>query len=132
MQSELELLCRSCGLCCDGSLFGRVDLEPDEVSVRTRLRVLPSGKGFEQPCSALESAGSDRCCTVYDERPRACRRFLCRLYDRHRRERGRLEGRLAVVRRVRALLAALPVDPEEATPDYLELARMLTEHFSRA
>lgn len=150
--SDLTLLCRSCGLCCDGSLFGRVDLEPHEVVTarRHRLRVVASGTAFEQPCSALQagSAGAERECVIYDERPAACRRFVCRLYERHRTEGGPLEARLERVRRVRTLAAALeqsglrPADFEDADaadpriaatmPMYVELVGCLELDFSRA
>ena len=148
-------LCQSCGLCCDGSLFGRGDLQPGEVegARRNRLRVLPGAKGFEQPCSALANAGAGlRSCSVYDERPLACRRFVCRLHERYREEGGLLEERIAVVRRVRWLVARLeasgrtPADLEtaahsdgpttaEAEEDlrhYRELTRILEEDFARA
>jgi hypothetical protein len=156
-EAELATLCGSCGLCCDGSLFGRVDLEPDEVEParKHRLRVLQGGKAFEQPCAALASSGTGggpRRCTIYDERPLACRRFVCRLYDRHLREGGPIEERLAVVRRVRLLVASLeasglaptdfesaqasaqPLDPRAALAmqAYRELTRSLEEDFARA
>jgi Fe-S-cluster containining protein len=110
-RTDAELLCQSCGLCCDGSLFGRARLEPAEVETARskRLRVLDDGRGFEQPCPALVAilAGGRRTCSIYDERPLACRSFKCRLYDRHRREGGPIESRLAAVRRVRELVASL-------------------------
>jgi Fe-S-cluster containining protein len=138
-------------MCCDGSLFGRVDLEPDEVQSarKHRLRVLANAKGFEQPCSALALFGSERRCAIYDERPISCRRFVCRLYERHEREGGPIEERLAVVRRVRALAARLetsglaPADfqgnsqtrPSGHDPElvqaYRELMQNLEEHFAR-
>jgi Fe-S-cluster containining protein len=119
--TELETLCRACGLCCDGSLFGRVELEPDEVEPARRLNVLTH---FDQPCPALATSG----CTIYRDRPRSCRRFTCRLYERHRREGGPLDARLAVVRRARALLAGL----DRAAPVPAELTRLLDEDFARA
>jgi Fe-S-cluster containining protein len=156
VQADLALLCQSCGLCCDGSLFGFVALEGEELALtKHRLRVLPSGKGFEQPCSALTSSGpgpGGYVCSIYEERPIACRRFVCRLYDRHQREGGPIEDRLAVVRRVRFLVATLegsgftPADfeaaPSSARPcdesasaarrAYLELTRSLEEDFARS
>jgi Fe-S-cluster containining protein len=157
VEGDLALLCQSCGMCCDGSLFGRVDLEPEEVETarRHRLRVLPEARAFEQPCAALASSGpglATRRCSMYDERPASCRRFACRLYDRHRQEGGPIEERLRVVRRVRDLAASLeesglvpsdfesgpssarPVDPRvaRAMSTYLELSRSLEEHFARA
>ena len=122
-EAELETLCKSCGLCCDGSLFGRVMFDPDEHAPKKRLQLIESGRGFDQPCSALEK---DRSCSIYDERPRACRRFVCKLLDRHRREGGPLEARMTVVKRAHELLRALSPD------DAAELARLVEENFERA
>jgi Fe-S-cluster containining protein len=143
--SELALLCRSCGMCCDGSLFGRVDLQPDEIDPARRrgLSVLESGKAFEQPCVALAPPApcAERACAIYAARPRSCRRFTCRLYASHAREGGAIEERLAVVRRVRSLVAELeasgltPADVEVGSGEdaaYRELTRILEESFARA
>jgi Fe-S-cluster containining protein len=133
--AELEALCRSCGLCCDGSLFGGVILEADELrgARKNHLYVLPRGNAFEQPCSAL-STRSDGCeCSIYSDRPRACRAFTCRLYDRHRRDRGRLEVRLEAVRRVRALLRLLETtdDAEARSAAIAELTQRIEDDFAR-
>jgi Fe-S-cluster containining protein len=142
IEAELATLCRSCGLCCDGSLFGRVTLEPDEVPGlrKHHLHVLPRGNAFEQPCSALsreatQSIAQAQCaCSIYEERPRSCRAFTCRLYDRHRRDGGPLEARLESVRRVRALLASLETttDEEARRGAIAELTRRIEEDFARA
>lgn len=131
MNAELEILCRACGLCCDGSLFGRVGLAPEEVegAKKHRLRVVETGKSFAQPCAALV----DDACAIYDERPLACRRFACRLYDRHEREGGPIEPRLASVRRVRDLLSRLEREGAESDPaGFEELVKRLEEDFARA
>lgn len=136
-------------MCCDGSLFGRVPLDPEEVGParKNRLHVLDDGRAFEQPCAALSrsSSGRERSCSIYDERPGACRRFACRLYERHRREGGPLAPRLAAVHRVRQLVAeleALGASPADfdadrpargrATELYAELERRLEDDFARA
>lgn len=129
----LAALCESCGLCCDGSLFGLVRLAPEEKTARHRLRIV--NDGFEQPCSAHTKTG----CAIYDERPAACRNFECRMRDRHRREGGPLEPRVAVVTRVRELIrilqergrSAFDLD-EESSIEHAELTRLLEDHFSRA
>jgi Fe-S-cluster containining protein len=135
-KAELEALCRACGLCCDGSLFGRVTLEPDEVQgVRKNgLRVLQRGTAFEQPCSALVTQGEERVCSIYSERPRACLRFICRLYDRHQREGGPLDAKLAAVGRVRALLQLLEstVDEDARRAVVAELTQRMDDDFARA
>lgn len=107
-EDELAALCRACGLCCDGALFGRVPLAPDEAEPLRRrgLRVVGAG-ALEQPCAALSPSPDDRACTLYDERPAACRAFVCTLHATHAQSGGPLEPRLAVVRRARALLAEL-------------------------
>jgi Fe-S-cluster containining protein len=154
MEDDLARLCQSCGLCCDGSLFGFVALEPREVEAarKKRLQVVKGGKGFEQPCAALEGVvGGCRTCRIYPERPLECRSFACRLYDRHRRDGGPLEPRLAAVRRVRELASYLeasgrtPTDfdgEQSAMPcvaehglarqAYFELRQRLEEDFARA
>jgi hypothetical protein len=136
IDAELEALCRSCGLCCDGSLFGRVPLEPSEVPIarKNRLPVLERGNAFEQPCSALRAQGDDHACSAYSDRPRACRAFTCRLYDRHRREGGPLDARLDEVREVRALLRLLetPRDEDARRAAIAELGRRTEESFARA
>ncbi len=130
---ELATLCQSCGLCCDGSLFGRVPLATDEVAAarRRRLHVLPNGRAFEQPCTALallDGADPRRVCSVYADRPRACRGFTCRLHERHRREGGPLEPRIATVRRVRRLIADVEASGRTST----DLLRHLDEDLARA
>ncbi len=57
----LSALCRSCGSCCDGSLF--------------ELVVPSEGDLFEvrQPCEFL----AELSCQRYLERPRSCRKFAC-------------------------------------------------------
>jgi hypothetical protein len=136
LEADLATLCRSCGLCCDGSLFGCVPLEPEEVlgARRVHLQVLPRGNAFEQPCSALATLGAERTCSIYEGRPRACRAFTCRLYERHRRDGGPLEARLESVRRVRALLGLLETttDEEARRGAVAELMRRMEEDFARA
>jgi Fe-S-cluster containining protein len=103
-----------------------VDLASDELETARRhgLRVVPSGRSFEQPCAALQ-AGE---CSMYDARPGACRRFVCRLYETYRRDGGAIEGPLAVVRRARALLVSV----EASRGDCEELTELLEESFGRA
>jgi hypothetical protein len=53
---------------------------------------------------------------------------VCKLHERHAREGGPLEARIAIVRRVRELLR----DPETLSPDdAAELARSVEDNFER-
>lgn len=133
-ETELQTLCQACGLCCDGSLFGRVPLLPSEVAAarKHRLLVLPSERAMEQPCPALVDDGGSRTCAAYDDRPAACRAFDCALLSRHRAEGGPLAARLASVRRTRALLAAVEASGERSGADLDELVERIAVDFARA
>jgi hypothetical protein len=80
MDSTSASLCTSCGLCCNGSLFERVYLQPaDDLKTIYRgpikLKGHPPHQYFKQPCQCLNSA---RSCTAYANRPLRCRLFSCK------------------------------------------------------
>ncbi len=82
MSSALSSLCLHCGMCCDGTLFTQVPLRPAEAeALRQRglsLTVKEDGAVvLPQRCAALEGL----CCTAYAERPDACRRYRCQLFN---------------------------------------------------
>ena len=103
----------SCGLCCDGSIFQLVKLRPGERP--PGLRLVPAHDAFAQPCGCLEGTR----CTIYPQRPVACRGFRCRLLDSG----GPIGPALAIVARTRQLLTE---------PPRAELEQLLEENFSRA
>lgn len=76
-------LCAACGMCCDGTMFQIVRMQPGEVPAelgRLGLKIrCRSGEFFmEQPCSALR----EKRCTVYEQRPVRCRLFNCQQLGR--------------------------------------------------
>jgi Fe-S-cluster containining protein len=99
-------LCRSCGLCCNGALFDRAPLQPEEREPARALglRVTESDGApyFLQPCTAF--GGS--VCTVYPNRPAACRRFRCLLLKALERGETSLEAALRTVTKAKAEIAA--------------------------
>ncbi len=81
MPKVTETLCTRCGLCCDGTLLGDVELSgPREAS---RLAVLGLDVEADEvdvellvlPCAGLRGTR----CSVYAYRPQSCRAFDCRL-----------------------------------------------------
>ncbi len=66
-------LCFDCGLCCDGSLFSHASGDGGGP----RAQSLPAAEGkpgcFRQPCAAFGPGG----CSIYEDRPTACRAFDC-------------------------------------------------------
>lgn len=76
-------LCVTCGMCCDGTLFHIVRMQPsDSVSALNVLGLkLKKKKGqscIEQPCQMLKQQR----CSIYADRPERCRLFECQLLKR--------------------------------------------------
>jgi len=71
-------LCTACGMCCDGTMFQIVKMQPGDCAAElARLGMRIRGKGgefhMEQPCPALKELR----CAIYDRRPTRCRLFHC-------------------------------------------------------
>jgi len=84
--SAIDQLCPQCGLCCNGVLFGDVELQRDDDAKRlAKLGVSLFAKGrkkaFNQPCACLEGG----LCKIYADRPSRCRAFDCRALQRVQR-----------------------------------------------
>jgi uncharacterized protein len=79
----IKELCGACGLCCNGAIFGDVQLQAGDNKVRLGLLGLEmkcsSGtramSKFLQPCAAHDGCR----CRIYSERPSYCREFECAL-----------------------------------------------------
>lgn len=74
--SDLNL-CLSCGLCCDGSLIGFVQLDNDEIPRIKEIMEIEDENGhglFIQPCSKFCDG-----CTIYEQRPKNCDKYNCEL-----------------------------------------------------
>jgi Fe-S-cluster containining protein len=101
-----EELCLACGLCCDGTLFDLVKLEPDDDVRKLKMLGLPvtlsRGKDpvarFPQPCAAL---CEDRSCRVYADRPHQCRVFECGVFKDAKAGRITFAAALRLVRQAR-------------------------------
>ena len=76
-------LCVTCGMCCDGTLFHIVRMQPsDSVAALNVLGLkLKKKKGqncIEQPCQMLKQQQ----CSIYSGRPERCQLFECQLLKR--------------------------------------------------
>lgn len=109
-------LCTQCGLCCDGTLFGDVELGGRREAIRLEALGLDVDSDdadvelLALPCAGLRGTR----CGVYVHRPQCCRTFECRLLQQAQRGHvttaaalARIRGAKAQVTRVRALLAGL-------------------------
>ena len=109
-------LCTRCGLCCDGTLFGDVELAGPAEATRLALLGLDVDADdadvelLSLPCRGLSGTR----CRVYAHRPSCCRTFECRLLQNAARGAVTVDDALttiaetkAKVRRVTTLLAGL-------------------------
>lgn len=83
LQTRIEQLCPACGLCCNGVLFGDVEIQgQDDAKRLSALGITLGRKGrkvaFPQPCSCFDG----RWCRIYADRPAQCRAFECRILKR--------------------------------------------------
>jgi hypothetical protein len=70
-------ICLSCGLCCDGTLIGFVQLDQKEVPALREIMEIEEENNeniFLQPCDKYCNG-----CTIYSERPVNCIKFKCGL-----------------------------------------------------
>ncbi len=108
-------LCVACGLCCDGSIYARVSLEPEEIepAAAEGLEVFARDDKpfFKLGCPRLDGTA----CQIYERRPLRCRSFRCVLL--HRLDTGdiQIDEAVAVATEARRL-----ADHADAIDDRLE------------
>jgi hypothetical protein len=116
-ESQAELLCKACGLCCTGHLFIWAKLKPSELDPAEALgmtvyRSDPNQRGFSQPCPLWKGE-----CTIYHSPnyPRVCRAYKCKQLKEVIAEKTSFASALAVVKQVKEMIeeveAILPVSP---------------------
>ena len=116
---DSDVPCDGCTACCRGSQF--VHIEPDEVATLARV---PAALRFPAPGLAPGHVvmGYDehgRCpmliedrCSIYDDRPRACRTYDCRVFPATGTEPDGV-GQAPILNRVRRWRFDPPTSPEE-------------------
>lgn len=114
----VESLCTRCGICCTGAVLSGGRLEASELAFaeRHQLRVVQTEKGpaFAHPCQLLNG----KICGAYDERPKTCRAFRCKILRSV--EAGELSEADALVRieellqRISAIESVLEPDAKNA------------------
>ena len=105
-------------MCCDGTLFTHVSLQPTEVTALEQ-RGLPltrradGSPALAQHCAALDGLT----CTVYADRPASCRRYHCQLYAALAEKEVSLDEALAVVHEALSLVDAVGRELPPAAAD---------------
>ncbi len=103
--SAATRLCTACGMCCDGTMFQIVRMQPGEVPAELgklglKIRCRDGEYYMEQPCSALR----EKRCTVYEQRPVRCRLFNCQQLGRVERGETTESEAMAMIIETRALV----------------------------
>ncbi len=82
--TNANLLCKACGLCCSGHLFSWVRLNAPELDPVEKLGVKvirndPRQRGFTQPCPLWNGT-----CSIYTSHayPRSCSKYRCKVLRR--------------------------------------------------
>jgi hypothetical protein len=105
-ETQANVLCRSCGLCCTGHLFiwarlRPAELDPAEALGLTVFRSDPTQRGFSQPCPLWKGD-----CTIYDspQYPHVCRAYKCKLLKQVMAEDTSLADALALISQAKDLI----------------------------
>ena len=106
-------------MCCNGVLFGDVELQrgDDAKNLATLGMDLQKKKGgkicFNQPCSCFDG----KLCRIYENRPKRCRTFECQLLERTQ------SGKVTVSSALKAIAEA-----RRSADDVRKLVRELGQH----
>ena len=121
--SDATALCLACGFCCDGTLHTHTVLLAEEVDAATDVGlivdVVHDKPAFQQPCAMF----LDGSCSIYERRPRVCRRYECALLKRTIGGEITLEQALRVVGIAQKQLGVF----RSRVPDAISFMRFLKE-----
>ncbi len=105
-ESQANLLCTACGLCCTGHLFIWAKLRPSELDPAEELgmtvfRSDPTQRGFSQPCPLWQGH-----CTIYDtpRYPHVCRAYKCKLLKEVMAENTSLSQALTLIEQAKGMI----------------------------
>jgi hypothetical protein len=116
--AEQQALCRSCGFCCDGTMFANVPLQAADLLAPLQARGIEiqtkeTEHSFVQPCRAY----ADSCCQVYADRPSTCRKFRCELLKKYGSGERSWEEAQQTIGRALALRGAMREELAHVVPD---------------
>jgi Fe-S-cluster containining protein len=106
-----QKICIQCGLCCDGTLFDRLKITPDENPERFVDLLHKNGEDrfMSLPCVYFNEK-----CTVYDEKkPTGCSTFECKILSKVDSKSIGFDGANSIINELKLLR-------EEITHEYIE------------
>ncbi|MEX0812126.1 MAG: YkgJ family cysteine cluster protein [Chitinophagales bacterium] len=98
-------ICLSCGLCCDGTVIGFVELDREELPAMRQLLDLEEVDGnrvFLQPCKNYCEG-----CQIYSKRPKQCASFKCGLLKSLEQKELNFDAAIEMIRELKQKKSAL-------------------------
>jgi len=92
-------ICLSCGLCCDGTLIGHVQLSNEELPTLRGIMDIEDENNngfFLQPCNKYCGG-----CSIYSQRPKQCADFNCGLLKSVEQKELDFDSATAVIKKVK-------------------------------
>lgn len=107
--SLASALCQACGLCCNGLIFSHAVLKPGESGPAAQLGLAVylehndedgDYEAFHLPCPGHK----EHLCSIYSQRPEACRHYQCLLLRRFLQGKYSFEVSLDLVHTAKRLI----------------------------
>lgn len=105
MNNDADNICLACGLCCDGTLIGFVEVTQEEVSRLQGIKEVENVNGngfFLHPCDKYCDG-----CTIYADRPKKCDQFNCSLLKSVEQKELAFDSAVETVKEVKLQKAAI-------------------------
>ena len=127
-ETQANILCKSCGLCCTGHLFVWAKLRSSELDSARMLGLNvfgsdPDQRGFSQPCPLWDGQ-----CTTYNapQYPHFCRTYKCKLLKKLIDESTSLPVALTVIQQAKEMIQDVEsLLPSSPNPNFRE--RLVSE-----
>lgn len=133
-------ICLPCGICCNGTMIGFVQLEAEELPVMRELMDITETNGegfFLEPCKKLSTDG----CTIYSQRPKHCDNFNCKLLKSLQQKEIEFDSAMEIINEVKQKRLSIEkqlakLDFELQYPSFhfkiLELKKMMRKNKSES
>lgn len=98
-------ICLPCGICCDGTLIGHVQLDKEELPALREIMEIEGENDnafFLHPCKKFCNS-----CTIYSKRPKQCASFECGLLKSVEQKELSFDSALEIINTVKQKKVAL-------------------------
>lgn len=115
-----QSICKSCGICCDGTIFSDLKIDqtgPSPAWPKQVADLVSDDKRLPIPCPAFQKQQ----CTIYSTRPKICQKYQCYLLKNYVTGNISYEAALTHIQDARMYQAALKKAVAEKFPQLVEV-----------